>query len=135
MILTQDNEVLNRLLRKEMEGYKLQRMEQHRQGDCQGTASQDKPPPAPANRSVHSCTMPSSGTAEPELTLGQPVSVFSRSADKWLKGRVVRLTDKTVRVEYEIGDKKCGKELDRQSEHLMITVMKYAPSLAEYDRT
>ena len=102
--------------------------------DFQGTASQDKPPPAPANRSVHSCTMPSSGTAEPELTLEQPVGVFSRSADKWLKGRVVRLTDKTVRVEYEIGDKKCGKELDRQSEHLMITVMKYAPSLAEYDR-
>lgn len=50
-----------------------------------------------------------------------PVRVFSRSADKWVDGEVVKLGEGNfVRVEYEVEGDWCGKTLHLHSEHLVI---------------
>jgi len=43
---------------------------------------------------------------------GDPVRVFSRSADKWVDGEVVKFVEaNSVRVEYAVGEDWCGKTL------------------------
>jgi hypothetical protein len=55
------------------------------------------------------------------LDEGDPVQVFSRSADKWVEGEIVTFVeDNFVRVEYYLEDNLFGKTLHLHSEHLVI---------------
>jgi hypothetical protein len=56
---------------------------------------------------------------------GDAVQVFSRSADKWVEGRVVELhvssqQGKLALVEYAIGEDSCRKMMFLNSEHMVI---------------
>mmetsp|Transcript_37718 Transcript_37718/g.66316 ORF Transcript_37718/g.66316 Transcript_37718/m.66316 type:complete len:455 (+) Transcript_37718:161-1525(+) len=58
------------------------------------------------------------------LHQGDAIRVFSRSADKWVDGEVVKLIEGNfVRVEYEIGEDWCGKTLHMHSDQLNIQTM------------
>lgn len=57
------------------------------------------------------------------LNEGDSVRVFSRSADKWVDGEIIEFVeDDFVHVEYEVGERPCGKILTMHSEHLIIPV-------------
>jgi hypothetical protein len=67
------------------------------------------------------------------LCEGDAIRVFSRSADKWVDGEVVKFMEGNfMSVEYEVGADWCGKTIYLHSEHLEIplatSLLSEAPS-------
>jgi len=58
---------------------------------------------------------------EGTLRVGDAPLVFSRHANAWVPGRVANIVEgKFLRVEYQVGDGRCGKTVHLESGHLLV---------------